>query len=430
MKTTRSVQSIHLGAVACAALAIAASARAADPPDSADARLEALQREVSEQSARLDSLRRAMAQEEARLSEVKRTLGAEVLASQRARGVAPTAVAQAGSAPEAAAAPTKPVGQAPEQEGRVPSVAQIFEQPGVLTPRGKAVLEPSLQYGYSSNNRVALVGYTVIPAILIGLIDVREVKRNTATATLTGRYGLTNRFELEARVPYAYRSDTSIGREIIVGSATDSVFNSSGHGVGDVEVTGRYQFNDGGLDKPYYIGSLRFKTRTGKDPFEVTTDNSISGLRDGVQTSLPTGSGFYALQPALTMLFPSDPAVFFGTVSYLHNFARSNVTRETDDGPKDIGKISAGAVLGFNFGMGLGLNERSSFSVGYDHASVGRTKQNGTTLNESVRVQLGTLLLGYSYRLNDQRTLSVSLGVGVTRDTPDLTLTARMPFTF
>jgi len=80
--------------------------------------------------------------------------------------------------------------------------------------------------------------------------------------------------------------------------------------------------------------------------------------------------------------------------------------------------------------MGLGLNEKSSFSIGYDHASVGKTKVEGQPTAESVRVQLGTLLLGYSYRLSDQRTLNVSLGAGLTRDTPDVTLTVRVPFTF
>ncbi|MEP7101599.1 MAG: acetate kinase [Burkholderiales bacterium] len=417
---------MHLSAIACAVLAFAGSARAADPPDDATAaRLEALQRLVGEQSARLDSLRSAMAKEEANLADVKRALGAEVLASQRARGVAPDAVVAQDSTQQ-----PKPVGQAPESEGRAPVVAPIFEQPGVLTAKGKMVLEPSLQYSYSSSSRVALVGYTIIPAITIGLIDVREVKRNTFNATLSGRYGVTNRFEMEARVPYSYRSDSNIGCQLGQGCVTDTVFSASGQGVGDVEVTGRYQFNDGGLDKPFYVGSLRFKSRTGKDPFQVTTDDSITGLSGGVQTSLPTGSGFYGLQPALTVLFPSDPAVFFGTVSYLHNFARSDVVQQTSSGPRALGKVAAGDVIGFNFGLGLGLNEKSSFSIGYDHASVGRTKVNGEGVPGSVRVQLGTLLLGYSYRLNSQRTLSVSLGAGITRDTPDMTLTVRMPITF
>jgi hypothetical protein len=427
MKPTASPRFIPLGTVAIALLGASGTALAADAPDAAATRLESLQRQVSEQAMRLEALKRSVAQEESSLNDVKRALSAEVLASQRARGAAPDTVAQA--APPDATAPT-PVGQAPEAQTRTTSVAQIFEQPGVLTPKGKGVLEPALQYSYSSSNRIALVGYTVIPAILIGVVDVREVKRNTFNATLTGRYGITNRFEIEARVPYVYRSDTSIGREILQGSATNTAFDASGNGVGDVEVTGRYQFNDGGLDKPFFVGSLRFKSRTGKDPFEVETSTNILGLRDGVQTSLPTGSGFYGLQPALTMLFPSDPAVFFGTVSYLHSFKRSDVTRQTDTGPQPLGTIQPGGVFGFNFGMGLGLNDKSSFSIGYDHASVGKTTQNGVAAADSVRVQLGTLLLGYSYRLNNQRTLSVSLGAGLTRDTPDVTLTVRMPVSF
>jgi hypothetical protein len=384
---------------------------------------------VSEQGARLDALKRSVAQEESNLNEVKRALGLEVLSSQRARGAAPETMAQAS---QADAAPQKPVGQAPESENRAPAVPQIFEQPGVLTPKGKGVLEPSLQYSYSSSNRIALVGYTVIPAILIGLIDVREVKRNTFNATLAGRYGLTNRFELEARVPYVYRSDTAVGRGFNTNSPTDEAFTASGQSIGDVEVTGRYQFNNGGVDKPYLVGSLRFKSRTGKDPFEVETLKSIQGLTDGVQATLPTGSGFYGLQPALTVLYPSDPAVFFGSVSYLHSFARSNVSRvvDTGTGTENLGTIQPGGVIGFNFGMGLGLNEKASFSIGYDHASVGRTKQNGVAAPDSVRVQLGTLLLGFSYRLNSQRTLSLSLGAGLTRDTPDMSLTLRMPTAF
>ena len=49
---------------------------------------------------------------------------------------------------------------------------------------------------------------------------------------------------------------------------------------------------------------------------------------------------------------------------------------------------------------------------------------------DAVRVQLGTLLLGYSYRLSERRNLNVAIGAGLTRDTPDVTLTVRMPITF
>lgn len=415
-----------IGLSAAALLTPFAHAQVAQTPEEVTARLQVLRRQVDDQTRQLEALKRSLAEQEASLNDVRRAVASEVLAAQRGAG------AGAGAPePQGAQAPT-PVGQAPDREARPLPVAPIFEQPGVLTQRGKYVLEPSFQYSYSSSNRVALVGYTIIPAILIGLIDIREVRRNTFTGALTGRLGLTNRLEVEAKLPYVYRSDTGVGREFLQGAAVNStIFSTTGHGVGDVELTSRYQFNEGGLDKAYYVGSLRFKSRTGKDPFQVTTSKSVVGFRDdGVQTELPTGSGFYGLQTALTVLYPSDPAVFFGTVSYLHSFKRRDVTRMTDTGEENLGTIAPGGIFGFNFGMGLGLNDKSSFSIGYDHSSVGRVRQNGQVAADSVRLQLGTLLLGYSYRLSDKQTLNVSLGAGLTRDTPDITLTVRMPVSF
>jgi len=338
------------------------------------------------------------------------------------------------SAPTAAAN-TAAVGQAPSSS-RTAEVAPIFEQPGVLTPRGKYVFEPAVQYGYSSSSRVALVGYTVIPALLIGLIDVREVKRNTTTASVTLRRGVTNRLEVEAKLPYVYRSDATVSREVFTGTAVERAFQTSGKDLGDIELAARYQLNDGGVDKPFFIGGLRFKSRTGKDPFEVITDcttrcvgENVTGT--GLPLELPTGSGFYSLQPSVTWLFPSDPAVFFGSFSYLHNFKRSNIERTVLSGVKEpLGEIAPGGVFGFNFGMGLALNDKASFSLGYDHNSVGRTKQAGRAVPGSVRMQLGTLLVGYSYRLTDKKTLSVAVGAGVTRDTPDVTLMVRVPMSF
>ena len=342
-----------------------------------------------------------------------------------------------GSTAAAAPAPQGAVGRAPEQaQQRQPEVAPIFETPGVLTPHGKVVFEPSIQYGYSSSNRVALVGYTVIPAILIGLLDVREVKRNSTTGSATFRYGVGNRFEVEAKIPYVYRSDSTVSRELFTGTASERAFETSGKGIGDIELGWRYQLNDGGVDTPYYIAGLRFKSRTGRDPFQVVTDcqtrcvgQNVTGT--GLPLDLPTGSGFYSLQPSVTWLLPSDPAIFFGGFSYTKNFKRGNVYRTVLNGGKELlGTVEPGDVFGFNFGMGLALNERASFSIGYDHNSVGRMHQNGLVIPGSVRVQLGTLLLGYSYRMKNNRTLSVSVGAGLTRDTPDVTLMVRMPFTF
>ncbi len=186
--------------------------------------LESLQKEMADQAAQLEAMKRALAEQEATIRELRSVIGTDVLARKRggqragpaitpsdAATAAATAAAGASASqavpvgtgapqpadqqpPQMVAQPQEgqpqqgesadpqtvagstgePVGKPPERETRPPEIAPIFDQPGVLTGAGKLIVEPGFQYGYSSNNRVALVGFTVIPAILIGLLDVRE----------------------------------------------------------------------------------------------------------------------------------------------------------------------------------------------------------------------------------------------------------------
>lgn len=399
----------------------------------------ALKAQLSEQAKRMETLRKQLAEADAKLLEMQRTLGVDAPAKTaatitpvKAAEIQPTQVAQVAPVQQASTTEKPPATVGESRPERVQQVAQIFEQPGVLTPKGQFSFETGLQYSYSSSNRVSLVGYTIIPAITIGLIDVREVRRNTTIANFTGRWGVTNRMELEAKVPYVYRSDDQLTRPLNIGAGRDELFTSTGQGIGDVEATARYQFNETSVDKPVYIGSLRFKSRTGKDPFEVLTDTSQAPelITNRIETELPTGSGFYTLQPGVTVLYPTDPAVFFGGLNYQYNFSRSGVTMNTTQGQVDIGEVDPGDVIGYNFGMGLALNEKSSFSLGYDGASVGKTKINGSDAINASRIQLGTLLLGYSQRVTPATSVGLTVGVGVTRDTPDVTLGLRVPMSF
>lgn len=398
--------------------------------------LDAMRSQIDAYTAQLDAMKRRLVAQEADYRALRHAVGMDVLDRQRAGNIN-------AAGPGASALPmpatdgqtdVKPVGQAPAptQDERPPAVAPINDQPGVLTPRGKFVLEPSYQFSYSSVDRVDLIGYTVIPAILIGLIDARQVRTTTQTATMALRYGLTNRWELEVRVPYVYAGTETTSREIFTGSAEDNVFTTSGHGIGDIEATARYQFNDGGADSTYYVGWLRFKSRTGEDPFEVVTDCVTRCVQNATGTGLPlqqpTGSGFYSLQPGLTWLLPSDPVVIFGNVSYLHNFPRYGVSRNVLLAGKEyLGKVSVGDVVDASIGVGLALNDKASISFGYDQSFVGITKQNNQTVAGSTKTVLGTFLIGGAYRLSDKRTLNFTLGVGATRDTPDVNMTVRLP---
>lgn len=314
-----------------------------------------------------------------------------------------------------------PVGVAPENpQDTLPHTvfSRIIDLPGagVLTPKGALVVEPYLQFAHLSSNRVTLTGFTIVPAITVGLINVQGVSRNIYTGALVGRYGLTNRLELELRIPYLYRDDTYTLRPIAVAATRDTVEEFTGSGLGDIETTARYQINQGGPDDPYFVGFLRFKSTTGKGPFDVPI-NPVTGF----QEELPTGSGFYILQPGLTVLYPSDPAVLFGSVSFIWNMPR--------DVGGQIGTVEPGNGANANLGLGISLNEKLSLSIGYDHTVFARPTAASNLLltTAPTATHVGVLLLGAGYQLNDRTFVNFVVGVGATREAPDLQVTLRIP---
>lgn len=408
------------------ALPISAAAAAETPPDPGElatikqqladeARaLAAQQRQLAEDMKKLEAHKRALQDSQRRLSQLQKQLGmtpnepraddTDLLVSGGQGG---------GSVPES---PSVDVGT-------------LFSQPTILTPKGALVFEPSLQYSFSNSDRVSIVGYSILPALVIGLIDVRTVNRSTWIAAADVRYGLTDRLELEAKVPYVYRYDDTLSRPLdLNGGATDQLFNASGNGLGDIELAARYQLNLPRGNDPFYIAGLRLKTRTGKDPFEVSYATGTTLTTYGsLQTELPTGSGFYTLQPSLSVVLPADPAVFYGGISYLWNVKR-DINKNV--GGVQIGQVDPGDGVDFNVGMGLALNERSSFSVGYEHTWIGKSTLNGVTPPTELSTQLASLLVGYSYRLNKTTSLNLSIGAGLTNDTPDTQITLRVPMRF
>lgn len=319
--------------------------------------------------------------------------------------------------------PAGPVGVAPSSPQEIlPSwMVRSFDLPGagVLTPKGVLVIDPYLQYAHLSSNRVTLTGFTIVPALTIGLINIQGVRRDIYTAAFVGRYGVTNRLEVEVRVPYLYRQDSITQRPIATPSQADTTSTTEGWGLGDVETTGRFQINQGGPEKPYFIGFARFKSISGKGPFDVPTD-PLTGL----QTELPTGSGFYIFQPGLTMLYPSDPVVLFGSVSFIYN-----IPRDVGGG---IGRVDPGSGGNANVGLGVSLNEKLSLTLGYDHTIFSKpTSASNLLLTTTPQVtHIGVLLLGGSYRWSDRSFINLIVGVGATRDAPDLQVTLRIPTAF
>ena len=339
----------------------------------------------------------------------------------------PVAPPPAAPAPAVVAqAPDERIGtERPEEERqRPPEIQAIPELGGVLTPRGVFQVEPSIEYTNSTVNRFTFRGIEVVEAVLLGVIEAEDADRDSIRAAGTFRYGVTNRLELEAVIPFVYRNDriTTLIDPSGTEAAPSITDELNGTGLGDIEFAGHYQINDGQDGWPFFVGNLRVKTNTGEGPFDIDRDSF------GVPEELATGSGFWSIEPSITVIYPTDPAVLFANVGYTWNIS-DNV--DTQIGENLVTDVDPGDTIGLSFGMGVSLNERLSFTLGYQHDFIDGTT---TVINgletESESLDVGALLFGTSYRISDSVSVNLNTQIGVTEDAPDVRLTLRVPISF
>ncbi len=418
-------RNVTCGAIIAAVIAaspLAAEAKAKPSKSDTQALLKALE----QQAQRLEKEERAAADHQRRIAAERaefEQLKAKVQALTGAKVKSPP-LQQADGRPLVSAIPASADGSAPnevgvdrkqEQPEKPPEVAKYIEEGGVLLPKGKLEIAPSFEYNRISATTVAIQGFSIVPALNIGLFDISQVNRDVAIGAVSARMGLTNRIEVDAKIPYVYGRQTTTGRQVGVGASDNTTTNLSGGGLGDIEVGAHYQINKGENGWPYFIANLRYKSTTGNGPFESPPDSF------GRQTELATGSGFAALQPSVTMIYPSDPVVFYSNWGYVYNMANSYPS---------YGDIDPGDAVTSSFGMSLAINDATSMSFGYSHTMVFRTTLNNQPLSGSRELQVGSLDLGYSYALDDWISLNMSVSAGLTSDAPDERLIMRLPMSF
>jgi len=299
---------------------------------------------------------------------------------------------------------------------------------GVLTGKNQIVVEPSISASHSDINRFVFNGVQILDAFLIGTVTATEAERDFVSARLGARYGVTNKLEINAAVPGVYRNDSTtqtIATQVVGGGGSRST-DLDRVGLGDVEFGMQYQVNNGNNDWPIIVANVRGRAPTGDGPFEISRDAA------GVETELPTGSGFWGVQPGITLVKPTDPVVYFANISYLLNVKR-NVN--TTIGGVPIREVDPGDAIGVNVGAALGITDKISASFGYNHFYINETTQEqvdglgNIQTFKSEDLHVGTINFGLNQQLS-RGAVNVQLSVGVTDDAPDVAVTIRRPIGF
>jgi hypothetical protein len=407
--------------------------------------LDQQRRQIESQQRQLEAIERLMAApvgqplDEVRGGRTASTASAPPSASAERRQMAqaePQAQAQAEPQPQAGggAAPTGDGssgaggagggagGAGGAGDAAAPDLADVLEEVGrVLTRKGTLIVEPQFQYSHNTAGRFFFNGVEIFPGFNIGVISITDNKRNTFTNSVGLRYGITNRFEADLKVPFVINQEEEFS-QILTGTQGTETRSVSNQGLGDVEFGVHYQINRGRDGWPFFVGNVRVKTPTGEGPFDIDQ-----------RQSAPTGSGFWGVEPSITVIYPSDPGVLFANVGYMVNMS-SDV--ESRLGDSFFTTVNPGNVLRTSFGYGIGLNERLSVNFGYKHDWVQGTKLSFRDAADATSpvatqstgdFQVGALQFGISYKVTPSIPVIVSVSAGVTNQAPDAEVGIRVP---
>lgn len=293
-------------------------------------------------------------------------------------------------------------------------------------------VEPGFQYSLISSNRLDISGYTIPPAFVLGRIQVEKIRKHILAPSLTFRAGVTDFIQADLRIPYVIRKD-----EYSYGAADNFVVQEiDGDDLGDIEGSILWSAVKESPGRPGISIGLKVKSTTGKDPYGIETvpvqseqNSSAGSVSQGrVPLDLPTGSGHWGFTPFVTVAKTVDPAVVFGSLSYFYHL-EDDVTFRNIEGERVRAKVDPSDYIGYSIGMAYALNDKLAMSTAFEQKFYTKAKVDGAKVKES-DVILGSLILGGTYALNDTMSVNLSLGIGLTPDSPDMDVSLRFPIRY
>ena len=260
----------------------------------------------------------------------------------------------------------------------------------LLSP-GVFEIEPRLDYARQEDATPSFVmsGSNVIAS---------ETERNSdsLTAGLLFRLGLSGDAQLEIGLPYRWRRNETVTS---VNFSALETASQTGHGPGDVRIAVAKTLLREAAHSPDVIGRLSWDTDTGQ-----SSDNGI-----------PLGGGFHEVRGALSFIKREDPVVFVGGLSYEYTFEENT--------------IKPGETLAANIGSYVALSPQSSLNFNLSMAYQKETTLSGSIQEGSDR-KIGSLIIGGSTIIGRRTLLNLSLGVGLTEDADDVSLSMSLPTRF
>lgn len=394
-----------------------------------DAEVAQLRQEMQELTQRVESHNSSLRNMAARLQQIEAAAPGQARITRTAETAKPGAPASEPASRDAAGG-EQVVKEAPVSR----SAEAVYREQGAMFDR-KFTVETGLTYSHSNRRDLALTGFLALDAIFLGQINLDRIKADTLSFDLTGRYSLSDRLQFDINVPYLYRHSTFSSVGAGFSSAAVAERNVSNANVGDVSVGVFYRLLQETADRPDTVVNLRIKAPTGTDPYGIKfVDAADSGGNLKVPNRLPTGNGVWSASAGVSFVKTVDPAILFASLGYTRHLEGRFSDISSDPNARTPGSVKLGDQFSVGAGVAFALNERMSLSTSYSHrfgkrARIRQENQSWQTLSGSDS-SAGVVNFGVTYALTDRRSMVVNLGIGVTADSPDITIGVKFPFSF
>ncbi|KGI76807.1 hypothetical protein LF63_0113810 [Oleiagrimonas soli] len=317
------------------------------------------------------------------------------------------------------------------------SVEDVLQQEHALFDR-KFTIENGLTYARYDRKQLTLNGFLALDAIFLGNIAVENVESDTLTYNFAARYGLSPRWTLNLDVPYLARRTTYQKGGAGGSAAATAEQIVSGSHIGDSTLSVNYRMLPETATRPDTVLTFGITAPTGRHPYgidwRVLERDNDQFVRFAVPSQQPTGNGMWTANLGLSMVKTLDPAILFGNIGVAHSMARDFSDLDNNPDTMNPGRVQLGNVYSFGGGVAFAFNERTSLSLSFNDRinAKARVQPRGGEWDSVIGSDghAATFNMGVTYALNQHTTLVSLLGIGLTPDAPDVTLSVKIPYTF
>lgn len=269
------------------------------------------------------------------------------------------------------------------------ALERSLTQAGALLLRpGHLELEPGLIYQRNEDATPTFVNRD-------GNTFPGQIERNvdSLTGDLAVRLGLPRDTQLEVGIPYRWRRIENVTN---LGFSPVDTSSQSAVGLGDLRLGVAKTLLRENIWRPDLVGRVTWDTKTGR-----RDENGVS-----------LGGGFDEIRASLTAINRQDPVVFLGAVSYEYVFEN------------DI--IRPGATIASNLGGFIALSPETSLRLLVSGAYQQETEVSDSSIDGSDQVA-GGFVIGGSTLLFPGTLLNLSVGIGLTDDADDFSVSLSIP---